>query len=502
MHQEEAANMNKRESHKRILWAAAIIVTLSNIAVLGIFFSGRGSATLNLRSILIEIAVNILLFALAVIWAQKKPQLQATKYVTAFMVGAIILVFDCIMRGNQEIFGDLYLIIILSLLYYDLGVSIFSFILVALFNYILIRVSPHSIAIQEILVRYLNFTWAGIASVVIAKIAGGYLQTAMDRAYEAGKMTASMRDVANSLVDEADLLAQSSASLLNAATNTGNASRQVNAGVADIAKAAEEETMRVERTTGVIKEMVIALEEAGRNIETVTQQSIKFKSIVEDGLKTMHQQQKTMELSKKAQDAASEAVDILAVKSGEIAGIVDLITGISDQTNLLALNAAIEAARAGEAGRGFAVVAEEVRKLAEESRQAATHIAEMIVEVQQGIEGTVGQMDTAAEMNREESKAVAVTSEMFIQVEKGAISIDESVHEVSAIIEEMLASTEQVVGEVIKIQDSSRESTTNIARISSLVAEQDQSMNSVVEMVQQLERSAEQLQGMSSGLAC
>jgi len=61
---------------------------------------------------------------------------------------------------------------------------------------------------------------------------------------------------------------------------------------------------------------------------------------------------------------------------------VEVITRISDQTNLLALNAAIEAARAGEHGRGFAVVAEEVKNLAEDSREAAERIAKMIAEVQ------------------------------------------------------------------------------------------------------------------------
>ena len=69
--------------------------------------------------------------------------------------------------------------------------------------------------------------------------------------------------------------------------------------------------------------------------------------------------------------AVTDAIRELGVKSEQIGGIVDTITGIADQTNLLALNAAIEAARAGEQGRGFAVVAEEVRKLAEESQAAA-----------------------------------------------------------------------------------------------------------------------------------
>ena len=86
---------------------------------------------------------------------------------------------------------------------------------------------------------------------------------------------------------------------------------------------------------------------------------------------------------------AQAGIDELARKSNEIGGILETITGIADQTNLLALNAAIEAARAGEHGRGFAVVAEEVRKLAEESGESATTIAELVKEIQQEIDRVV-----------------------------------------------------------------------------------------------------------------
>jgi len=115
------------------------------------------------------------------------------------------------------------------------------------------------------------------------------------------------------------------------------------------------------------------------SVDGLTRQLNEQKEVIHNASETVSY------LTNQAREVADSARS-LAIASGRIQGVVEVIQQISDQTNLLALNAAIEAARAGDAGRGFAVVADEVRKLAEKSRNSAGEIGEDISSLASEIE--------------------------------------------------------------------------------------------------------------------
>ena len=123
-----------------------------------------------------------------------------------------------------------------------------------------------------------------------------------------------------------------------------------------------------------------------KNTEKQVSQSISFSEKEHDAISS--NADKMLVLRQKIQMIA-ELILELSEHSQQIGNTISVVDDIAEQTNMLALNAAVEAARAGEHGKGFAVVAGEIRKLADESKQAITKITSLTSNIQYTTNSTV-----------------------------------------------------------------------------------------------------------------
>lgn len=173
----------------------------------------------------------------------------------------------------------------------------------------------------------------------------------------------------------------------------------------------------------------------------------------------------------------------LETKAKDITNIVSIVSGISEQTNLLALNASIEAARAGEQGKGFAVVAEEVRKLAEQSKEAVEEINNNLIEFAGDIKNLVIRIESQYNVLEQETDRLeevrdisygATTSigtvasamiKTINELNKEADSISsiyDNIESLAAIAEENSASSEEVSANVSSYTNEIKKLVNNI----------------------------------------
>lgn len=300
-------------------------------------------------------------------------------------------------------------------------------------------------------------------------------------------ITAKIQDIANELTDSAETM------------STGvNESAQVVTSIADsingIAELSVSQNKNVDSASSALNSIISGVNDVAELAKQTASHASQVGTTVNQGIEGINVISQHIDRVEAMVSTSADQVDTLGHRSEEIGQIVETIVNISGQTNLLALNAAIEAARAGEHGRGFAVVAEEIRKLAEDSQEAAQHIAELIGSIQAETKKAVDAMHHGNKGVRQGSEVVKEAMEEFSQVTDMVDSMVDQMARVARHIENVSVQSNHVIEAATSVSQDSDKIAGETQQVSAASEEQSATMQELANENTKLADMAQRLQ--------
>ena len=235
-------------------------------------------------------------------------------------------------------------------------------------------------------------------------------------------MIANLRRQAQELIDSVSMLASATQEIATSIAEQASSATEAASAVAETSTSVEE-----------VKQTAVVSNQKSQMVSEVAQESVQ---ISEQGTEAAEAVIEGMEHIQEQMSLIADRIVQLSEQSQAIGEIITTVNGLADQSNLLAVNAAIEAVKAGEQGKGFGVVAQEVRSLAEQSKQATTQVRTILNDIQKAV--------SAAVMATEQgSKAVAAGQTQVNQAGASIQSLFESVQESAQAATQIAASSQQ-----------------------------------------------------------
>ena len=292
----------------------------------------------------------------------------------------------------------------------------------------------------------------------------------------------------------AGAVSSSSCEVATSSDEAGRAVGEIAHAVGDVAQGAERQVRVVDAVRNATGDLADTTVRSAADAQDTRDAAERARALADEGAAAVSQATVAMRAMAEASDEARDAIGALDAKSERIAGIVSTIGGIAEQTNLLALNAAIEAARAGEQGRGFAVVAEEVRKLAEESSQAAASIASLIGEIVSETSRAVGVVDDGAARTAQGAEVVDQARAAFDRIGAGVRDMDARVAGIAAAVEEIAQSSKRMEDELDAVGAVAEASSATSEEVSASTEQTSASTQQIAAAAQELATTAQELE--------
>ncbi|WP_422360050.1 methyl-accepting chemotaxis protein [Reichenbachiella sp.] len=303
----------------------------------------------------------------------------------------------------------------------------------------------------------------------------------------------SLTDLLQSISKNANVVDESSAEMSVVSEEMNTNTKEIASAISEMSNGAQTQVSKVDESSNLVEGILRSSNEMGERAETINDAAKLGVASSEKGMDMVNKVVFNMTDISEYSTKTHHSIQVLTERSAEITRVLSVITEIASQTNLLALNAAIEAAQAGDAGRGFAVVAEEIRKLAEDSRNSAKEIEKLVNDVQ---------ADTT-----EAAKVIGIMSESVKNGEQASKEASEVFKEISDTSDRTFRHSQEIleatrlqvkdINEVVAITENvvviAEETAAGTEEVASSATELSSGMMGYTEKSQQLAKVAEEL---------
>jgi methyl-accepting chemotaxis protein len=235
----------------------------------------------------------------------------------------------------------------------------------------------------------------------------------------------------------------------------GTSATEISASTTQLAASASESAAAVSETTTTVEEVRQTAQLASQKAKNVSDTAHKAAQISLSGRKSIDDVGAGMNRIRQQMDAIAASMGRLSEQSQTIGQIIATVEDLAAQSNLLAVNAAIEAAKAGEHGKGFGVVAQEVKSLAEQSRQATNQVRTILGDVQKATTSAVLATEQGSKAVEAGIKQAEVAGASILSLTDGVSEAAQAATQIAASSQQQLVGVDQVAMAMENIKQAS-----------------------------------------------
>jgi methyl-accepting chemotaxis protein len=221
-------------------------------------------------------------------------------------------------------------------------------------------------------------------------------------------------------------------------------SSEIMATTSQVASSAAETASAVSETTATVEEVKQTAQLSSQKARNVSDSAQKASQISQSGRKSVEDAMQGMHRIQEQMESIAESIVLLSEQSQAIGEIIATVNDLAEQSNLLAVNAAIEANKAGEQGKGFTVVAQEVKSLAEQSKQATAQIRTILGDIQRATSVAVLATEQGSKAVQAGVKQTTETGEAIRLLADSIVDAAQAATQIAASSQQQMVGMDQV----------------------------------------------------------